>query len=136
VALVVGGVVEEDAGGAVGAGGLVHRGLERRRVGDVAAEEENLGPGARGDLGGEGAGVLDVDEGHAGALGGEALDQRGADAAAAAGDEDRGAGEVRVARAVHVPLPFAVRAHCGGRAGKGKGRTISPGDGPAHHHGG
>ena len=90
VALVVGGVVDEDVDGGVGGEDLIDGGLEGGEVGEVAVDVLRSGAAFGGEGGDEGVGggVLDVEEGDAGALAGEVGDEGRADAGCAAGDED------------------------------------------------
>ena len=93
MAVIVGGVVNEDADGAELFANRDDGGFQRIDVGDVAADEVSV------DLCGEGItlGFEQVDEADAGALAGKGADDVGANARCAAGDEDNPAGEAGIA---------------------------------------
>jgi hypothetical protein len=117
VALVVGGVVGQDADGSqrIGRGG--HRGAQRVDVAQVAAAEPGGGQAlGRDRVGGRACGVpVDVEEAHPRALAGEMRDLGRADAAAAAGDQDRLAAQAGVGReyVAHGMPPAGYRRRAG-----------------------
>ncbi len=109
VARVVGGVVHEHGDGPVRLGCRREGGAQGGGVGEVAGQEKGAGAGGGLHLGGEGGAVGALAEGGAGALSQERLGQGCADAGAAAGDEDRGAGKVREGGMGHGGGPWTAR---------------------------
>jgi hypothetical protein len=97
VAGVVAGVVDEDVesgvGGEEGGEGAVEGGLVGEVAGEVDGRVRVMGEAGEEGLGG---GVVAIEEEDLGALGGEGFDERGADAAGAAGDEDEAVAEAGV----------------------------------------
>ncbi len=107
LALVVGGVVDEHGDRPHALANLLHRRFERGDVGEVALKKQRRRVGGA-DLGDEVLGRFDgdVDKSHIGLLLGEGLDHRGADARAAAGDEDDLVDERGVAGERHGARPY------------------------------
>ena len=114
VAVVAGGVVDEDGDVADFGVGLVDGGLELRDVADVALEEVRSVVCVGGNFFGEELAWFggDVEEGDFGVLAGECFGEGGANAAAAAGDEDGFAGEVGVGAARGRRWRFFGGGHC------------------------
>ena len=106
-ALIVGGVVDQDADRPQPLARLLHRRLERRDVGQVAFDEEGRRAG-RAEPRGERLRRfgLDVDEDDVGLLPDEGLDHRRANSGASAGDEDDLVDERRVAGGGHSGLDW------------------------------
>ena len=102
LALIVGGVVDEDADRPQPLPDLLHRRLERGDVGQIAMEKQRRRPGSA-DLRHQILGRLDgdIDKADIRLLGGESLDHGGADSRAAAGDEDHPVEQRRVAGIGH-----------------------------------
>ena len=102
IALVVGGVVDEDSGRAERGADFVERGAQRVDIGQIAAHDERLVGTLREAVGEGDAGVfLQVEKPDARLVLGKRADERSADAAGAAGDDDRAAVERIVAGEGH-----------------------------------
>ena len=107
LAVVIGGVVDEDADRPHALADLLHRRFERGNIGEIALKKQRRGMGGA-DLRDEVFGRLDgdIDKGHIGFLLGEGLDHRRADARSAAGDEDDLIDERGVAGEGHGARPY------------------------------
>jgi hypothetical protein len=108
VAVIAGGSVDENGGGAEGRFEVGERLLELVDVTEVALLEGD-GGALGGEFGGEGFGVgdIEIEKADAGLLGGEGADDFSADAGGAAGDVDGGALEAGVGGEVHWATPGA-----------------------------